>query len=120
MKTFLIVALVVLVAAVFINDVGHYARARYNLSEATTQVTDQLAEYALGKTRDAAAVKAVELAALQKIEVWQYDQNGQGIQVWTRVSVPGTWVMGPFQAWRAGKPLETPLVLTDYGASVYR
>jgi len=120
MKRFLVVALVVLVAAVFIHDVGYYVRARYDLSEATTQVTDQLSEYALGKTRDVAAVKAVELAALKKIEVWQYDQNDQGVQVWTRVSVPGTWVIGPFQAWRAGKPLETPLVLTDYGAAVYR
>jgi len=126
MKTFLIVILVILVGAVFINDVGRYSRARTELSQATDAFVDDLAEYAAGQTRNAAAVRAGEIAAERaktsgyRVEVYQYDQNGQGIQVWTRVYVPGTWVMGPFAAWRAGKPLDTPYVMQDYGQSVYR
>jgi len=126
MRTFLIVLLVILLAVVFINDVGRYSRARIALRQATSSIVDTLSDYAGGKTRNTAAVRAAELAgqqsnsSKQQIEVYQYDQNGQGIQVWTRAYVSGTWVIGPFTAWRAGKPLGTPFVVQDYGTSVYR
>jgi len=119
-KKILIIVLVVAIAAVFINDVGKFTRARYDLSKATDSIVEEMSQYALGKTRNASAVKAAELGRQQNVEVYQYDQDGEGVHVWTRVLVSGTWVIGPFMAWRAHKPLNTPFYVQQSGASVYQ
>jgi hypothetical protein len=120
MRTLLIITLVVAVIAVFVNDAGRYGNTRYDLSKVTEDVADAVASSVGGKTRDQAAAMAAAMALKSGFTVYQYDQDKQGIRVWTEATVPGTWVLGPFMAWRAGKPLGTPLVIRDYAASVYR
>jgi len=119
-RTLLIIALVIAVIAVVVNDGGRYSSKRYDLSAVTERVADEVASSARGNTRDEAAALAETLAQSSDVHVYQYDQNDQGVQVWTEITVPGTWVLGPFMAWRAGKPLDTPLVVRDYAAAVYR
>lgn len=120
MKIFLIVSLVIGVGAVFVNDAGRYSNTRYDLSNVTEQIVDELASSARNKTRDQAATAAAAMAAEKGMRVYQYDQNNQGIQVWTEATVTGTWILGRYMAWRAGKPLGTPFVVRDYATSVFR
>ncbi len=119
MKTFLIIALIIGVAAVFINDVGHFARSKYDLNTATETVVDELVR-SKRMTRHEAAIKAAKLGQQEGVEVYQYDQDDAGIKVWTRVPVDGTLVLGPFKAWRADQPLDTPFWVYDYGSGVYQ
>jgi len=119
-KKLIVIALVVALAAVFINDVGKFTRSRYNLDNATKQVVDEIASHAGSLPRDQAAQQAATLAQQNGIRVYQYDQNGTGVQVWTELPVEGTWVLGRLAAWRSGKPLDTAYVLRNYGTSVYR
>ena len=120
MKKLIIIALIVVVGAVFVNDIGRFTRARYELSEATNLVVDEAASFAASLTREKAAMQAATLAQKHGIRVYQYDQNGTGVQVWTEIDVGSTWLLGRFVAWREGKPLDTKYVLRDYGASVFR
>ncbi len=120
MRKILVIVLVVAIAAVFINDVGKFTRARYDLSKATDSIVEEMSQYALGKTRNASAVKAAELGGQKSVEVYMYDQDGEGVHVWTRLPVSGTKVIGPFMAWRAHKPLDTPFYVQDEGTSVYQ
>ncbi len=120
MRTILIIALILFVAAVFLNEVGHYARARYDLNNATNDIADRLSRYARGKSRVQAANQAAAIARQEGVEVYQYDQDPTRVQVWARVKVAGTLIVGPYRAWRAGKPLDTPYVITDYATSVYQ
>ncbi len=120
MKTFLTVALIILVAAVFLNDVGHYARARYELNKATDIVVDEMSRYGRRNTRAVSAARAAELARQEDIEVYQYDQDDEVVRVWSRIPVDGTLIIGPYRAWRADTPLDTPFYLLDYGTSVYQ
>ena len=52
MRTFLIIVLIVGVAGVFLNEVGRYARAKYDLSYATDDIVDQLSHYARPTRRE--------------------------------------------------------------------
>jgi Flp pilus assembly protein TadG len=120
MRTFLIIALILLLAAVFLNDVGHYARAKYNLDVATTTIVNEVSRYGVNRTRNLAAIKAAAIGRSKGVEVYQYDQDDVGIRVWTRVPVSGTLVVGPFLAWRAHKPLDSPFMVMDYRTSVFQ
>jgi hypothetical protein len=120
MRIVLILVLVVAVIAVVANDAGRYSNTKYNLGTATETLVDKVASSVRGQTRDQAAAHAAELATGFGIRVYQYDQDSQGVRVWTESTVSGTWVLARFMAWRAGKPLDTPLVVRDYATSVYR
>lgn len=120
MKKLIVIALVVALGAVFINDIGRFARSRYNLDNATNQVVDEIASRAASLPRDKAAGQVAALAQQHGIRVYQYDQNGTGVQVWTELPVEGTWVLGKYVDWRNAQPEGTAYVLRDYGASVYR
>ena len=120
MRVLLIIALVIGVIAVVANDGGRYSNAKYDLGTVTERVADDVANAARGNTREQSAALAAKLAQPDGVRVYQFGQDDQGIQVWTETTVPGTWVLGPFLAWRSGKPLDTPLVVRDYAAAVYR
>jgi len=119
-KKLIVIALVLAVGAAFVNDVGRFTRSRYNLDNATHQIVDEIAARAGRLPRDQAAGQVAALAQEKGIRVYQYDQNGTGVQVWTELPIEGTWVLGRFVAWRSGKPQGTAYVLRDYGTSVYR
>lgn len=120
MKIFLILVLVVAVGAVVVNDAGRYSNTKYDLGNATEKIVDEVSAHARSMTRDQAATNAADIGATLGVRVYQYDQDSQGIRVWTEATVAGTWVLGAFVAWRAGKPLDTPYVVRDYATSVYR
>lgn len=120
MKKLIIIALVIAVGAVFVNDVGRFTRARYNLTESTNFVVDEAASFAGSLTREKAAMRAATLAQKDGVRVYQYDQNATGVQVWTEIDVDGTLVLGRYMAWRNGKPLDAKYLLRDYGASVFQ
>jgi hypothetical protein len=120
-KTLLIVLLALVLAAVFINDVGNYARAKYVLRDTTDAVVAEMATTSEQHlSRDQAALRAAEYCRQRGVKVYQYDQNGQGVEVWTEMSVTRTWVIGPYLAWQINQPLGTPFVLRDHGSSVFR
>lgn len=119
MKKLIVIALIVALGAVFVNDVGRFARARFNLDESTNRVVDETASFAGSLSRDKAAMQAATLAQQHGIRVYQYDQNGTGVELWTEIDVPGTWVLSRYAAWRDAKPAGTAYVLRDYGASVF-
>lgn len=120
MKTLLVVVLVIAVAAVFVNDVGRYARTRYDLDMATNEITDEVASFAGSLARNEAAERAAKLAQERGVVVYQYNQDGQGVYIWTQKPVEGTWALRQYAAWRGGEASSTPYLLRDYAMSVYR
>lgn len=111
MKKILGVVLAIALVGAFINDVGRYARTRYNLSIIAQQAA-QAAARDRNATRDQNAVKAADVAARDGATVYLYDQTDQGVHVWVEAPVQGTWVWGPFVAWQNDEPLSTPFKVT--------
>lgn len=120
MKRLIIIIVIVAIGAAFVNDVGRYARTRYNLDEATNVVVDAAASTARDKTREQAARQAASDGAAEGIRVTAYNQDELKVQVWTEADVEGTWVLARVTAWQKDLPAGTPYVLQDYGESVYR
>jgi len=120
MKRIIVIVIVLAIAATFINDVGRYARTRYNLDGATNDIVDASASTARDKSRNEAAQEAAVNAQAEGIRVTAFSKDELKVQVWTAADVSGTWVLGRFSAWRKGLDPETPYVLADYGESVYR
>jgi len=120
MKRIIVIVIVLAIAAAFINDVGRYARTRYNLDEATNDVVDAAASTARDKSRNEAAMEAARNAQADGIRVTAFSKDDLKVQVWTAADVTGTWVLGRFSAWRKGLDPETPYVLVNYSEGVYR
>jgi hypothetical protein len=108
MKTLLKIALVVVIAVVVINEIGRYVQAGEKLND----VTNQLSEWAQTNGRVVGRVKAgTQLASMGEQEgviVTAYGQDDTTFTLYTQAPVEGSWVVGPFLAWRAKKSLSTP------------
>jgi hypothetical protein len=111
-KKAIVVLLVLLVLATPINDVGRYLSATYTLDNATQTILDAAQTASRGhKPRNVGGGAAVSAASAQGVTLYGYDQNDVNITVWTEMPVTGTWVIGPYMAWKAGKPLSTPFLV---------
>jgi hypothetical protein len=111
MKTLLKIVLVIVLAVVVINEVGRYAQAGEKLND----VTNQLGEWAQNNARSLGQTKAgaqlAVLATQDGIVVTAYGQDDTTFTMYTQAPVEGSWVVGPFLAWRAKKPLSTPYTM---------
>ena len=106
LKRILIAAVIILVVATPINDIGKYLSGYYNLDTVTRRAADEAASVAkrnLGDTT-ASGLAAMGVAQTAGIVVYGYDQSNGRCTVWTRANVPGTWVWGPVLAAMSGKP----------------
>jgi hypothetical protein len=111
MKTLLKILLVIVLAVVIINEVGRYAQAGEKLND----VTNEVAEWAQNNADDKGSAKAgtavATMAAAQGVTVTAYGQDGTTVTIYTQAPVEGSWVVGPFLAWRAKKALDTPYTM---------
>lgn len=121
MKKFLVAALVVAIAATLVNDVGRYLSTLGGLDSRTKQVAEAAAGAARkDKNRSQPGGRAAVAAAQERaIQLYGYQVEGNEVQVWTSDEVEGTWVAGPFLAWQAGKPLQTPFQITDHDTAFF-
>ncbi len=112
MKKFVIIALILAAAALFVNDLGAYVDTRRVLVEATRNAADAAA--ATKGSRDAGGRAAAEKALEQSVEVYLYNQDSTRVEVWARVPIEGTFIYGPARALIAGEPLDTMPLLEHY------
>ncbi len=112
MKKIIVIAVVLALAAVFVNDLGAFVNTRRELVEATREAADVAA--GTRGDRNTAGRAAAAAAAARGVEVYLYDQDGTRVQVWARAEIEGTLVYGRVLALIAGEPLDTPPVLEHY------
>ena len=114
MKRLLKILLVIAIVAAPVNDIGRYLTARYALDNGTNAVVDAAITSIRtpGTGSNASGQAAVAAAQTAGIELYGYQTTGANVTVWTRILVEGTWVVGPYKAWRAGKPLKTPFSIS--------
>lgn len=90
------IAIVILVAIVFLNDVGRWVNAQAALNEKTTELAQWAAEnVGGGNVADNSRLVTAEGARLG-VRVDQYTQTSEELQIWSSAEVPGTWVIGPY------------------------
>jgi len=112
------VALVVVVALVFLNDVGRWVNAQSELNENTSLLADWAAANVHASGRDAGSGIVTSEGARRGIHVYQYDQDQNTVRIWGSTDVLGTWVIGPYSAVARGVPIDqalgTPFVVRSY------
>lgn len=113
MRRILGIALVLFVLGAIVNDTGRYFSTLYRLDNTATEAARRAGAEAVRGTRKSAATEAVRYAESQGVEVYGYDHADERVHVWARTEVRGTWVIGPFKAWRAKKPLGTPFLISE-------
>jgi len=107
MKKLLLTVLVVAIAVTFINDLGRWVTASYNLDSNLREVADNAAAAARLNPARGWPV-ASETARKYGIEVTAYEAKNMEVRVVARMPVTGTWVVGPGMALLAKKPASTP------------
>jgi len=123
-KRLIYIVVIVAAFAVAFNDGGRIFVAKSTLRTDTSSLAAWASNNAVGLTRNAAAAILVERAKGYGIEVYQYGQDRQGVQVWTRKTVDGLWVVGTYKATLGGVPFRqawgSTTVVEDYVASDFR
>ncbi len=111
MKTLLKILLVVVIAVVVVNEVGRYVQAGEKLNDGTNTLSEwaQTNARAMGQAR--ASAQLVTLGQQEGIVVTAYGQDGTTFTLYTQAPVEGSWIVGPFLAWRAKQPLSTPYTM---------
>lgn len=120
MKKLLTVVIVVAIAAVFINDVGRYARARYEASVVAQNAAMAAANNGRTRTRDENAIAAANQAAAEGGLVYAYDQTTEQVHVWVQYPLEGTWVWARYLAWQSDQPLDTVPSVESEETAFYR
>jgi uncharacterized membrane protein YhiD involved in acid resistance len=114
----IVIALLIVVAVVFLNDVGRWVNSQSQLNESTTQLADWAAVNVHVASRDSASRLVTTEGEKRGIKVYQYDQDQNSLKIWSSVDVPGTWVVGPYVAVTKGVPIDqalgVPFVVRSY------
>ncbi len=111
MKTLLKILLVIAIAVVIINEVGRYAQAGENLNDTTNLLVDWAENNAREMGQAKAGAQLAAMAQQEGVVVTAYGQDGTTFTLYTQAPVTGSWVVGPFLAWRAKKALSTPYLM---------
>lgn len=119
MKKIIVVVIVVAFAAIFINDVGRYAKTRYDLSNIAMTTADSLADNR-ADSRDKNARAAAQFAQAEGATVYLYDQDDTRIYVWVQKPVEGTWVLARAMSLIAGSPIDTPYYVQTEDTAFFR
>ena len=124
MKRFILLAVFVAVLAIALNDGGRLFVARSTLRSNTGSLASWASNNASGLARDQAATQLVERASSLGVDVYQYGQDTNGVQIWTQMRVSGLWVLGTYKATLDGVPfrkaLGSPMTIRDYASAEYR
>jgi hypothetical protein len=105
-------ALVVAVMLTIVNDVGRYAVASYRISERSRAMAFEAAKVAKADLSSNSGWPAAQRIAQESgLEVLGYEQSQQSATVVTRISVTGTWVLGPVYAFMTRQPLSKPFTI---------
>ena len=97
MKKIILTVLFIALAATLVNDIGRYAKARYDLSKIALETIDNTSG-SREQSRDQNARDAAQFAASRGAVVYAYDEDDEQIRVWLQMPVEGTWVLGPLMA----------------------
>ena len=124
MKNLIYTVLIVAALAVAFNDGGRIFVAKNTLRNDTSSLAVWASNNVGGLSRTDAAAILAERAKAYGTELYQYGQDQQGVQVWTRKTVDGLWVVGTYKAVLRGVPFRQAWGLTtvveDYVASDFR
>jgi hypothetical protein len=105
LKRLLVIALVVLVIAIPVNDFARFLMTFYSLDTVTRAAAQAAADQAKRQaSRDVAGAAAVRYAQANGVHVYGYDQTQSNVTVWTDAPVPGTLAWGAIVAAMARKP----------------
>lgn len=105
-------ALIVAIALVLLNDVGRYLVATYHISERSRAMAFEAAKLAKSDpSANSGWSTAQRIAQEAGIEVLGYEQSPQSATVVTRITVTGTWVLGPVYTFMTRQPLSTPFTI---------
>lgn len=103
------IAFIVLVAVVFLNDVGRWVNAQSVLNQKTTQLAQWASENVRGENVDQNRSIVIAEGARTGVRVDKYEQTAGEARILTIAEVPGTWVIGPYVAVLNGTPLDQAL-----------
>ena len=106
-KRLLVIALVVALIAIPINDVVRFLGAFYNLDNVTRAASQVAADQARRSGGDTTGpgTAAVGYAQANGVHVYGYDQSQSKVTVWTDAPVHGTLAWGALMAALARRPL---------------
>jgi len=118
MKRAIIILVVLAILGIVISDAYRYSTAQQALRSATYDLATWAAQNAPRMSRDQVAGQLAAMGTQRGVVVYQYGQSGQGIQIWTRSTVPDTYVAGTivnvFKGVALSEALDEPLVIQDY------
>ena len=120
MKKIITTALVIAIAATLVNDIGRYAKTRYDLSVISQDTAAQIALSGKGNDRNKNAVAAAAYAAAKGATVYMYDQDDQQVRVWVEMPVGGMWLWSRVNAMQAGEPQGTPMKVQSESKSFWK
>jgi hypothetical protein len=106
-KRLAIAAIVILVVAAPINDIGKYLTASYDLDNISRKAAIQAAAVAKDQPQGSSApgLAAQAYTRGKGVELYGFEVSDGQCTVWTRSAVAGTWVWGPYLAATARKPV---------------
>lgn len=118
LRRIVIIALVIAVIGLIINDASRYASAQRLLRDTTYDLATWAAGEATPTNRDAVAGDIAAMAAEKGVRVYQYGQSDQSVQVWAETTVEGTIVAGIVYNLFAGVPpaqvMDAEFIIKDY------
>jgi len=124
MKKVIYLLLVVAVLAILANDGGRLFVGKSTLRANTGTLASWAMNNAGSMTKDQTAQELAARSTALKLRVYQYEQDNDGIQLWTEADVTGLWVLGTYKATLDGVPFRkavgSPIVIKDYAAAQYR
>jgi len=109
MRKALGIALVILIALVFLNDVGRWVNAQSALNEETTALAQWASENVRGPNATVNGQIVTAEGVRRGVRVDTFEQSETELRVWCSAEVPGTWVIGPYTAVLNGKPVDQAL-----------
>lgn len=112
MKTFLKIAILVVVLVVIANEVGRYVQAAERLNDTTNRLSEYAAENGRELGRNRTAQRLAEMGQETSVTVMGYGQDATTLILDTQIAITQSWVVGPILAWRAKKDLSTPYTLS--------
>lgn len=112
MSRWIKVAIFVAIAVAVVHDGGVYLIAVYRIDDQTRSIAFAASRTAKENPASQSAWPETATAAQAAgLEVMEYRQSAEGATLRTRMSVTGTWVLGPAIALMEREPMATPLML---------
>ena len=112
MKTLLKIAVLIALIVVIGHEIGAYAETNGRLNQGSNTLSEFAAENGLKLGRARTLRQLEQMAEAEKIVVVSYAEEGTVFVLDTQAGIEDSWIVGPFLAWQAKKPLSTPYILS--------